>query len=550
MAAFNDVASICQEAFYIIRQDASVLTEQNWGSQSAPVEVAKCRLAVETAVNEVADAFKWKSAVTAANVASWPRKVRNACVYCLARELAIPIAGRIEDMKAMDALYRDKLMQARLTDLNNCLADLTANDSILAQLVANFHTDDTGLVTAYEVYTKRIAAVRSECEEEVKQALGITALDAMSTTLVGVLCVSKLAVPCGMTADAVQLKVQEYQAGLAQYRKVRLDKALETNTDPVLAELLSNFRLDDAGLTNAFAVYTKRATVVKETATAEINVIHDWQAAFSSGDKGHVAYPAWVALCCAKLAAACGLDANNVQMFEQKYQSRIQVARSADLEDAKEKISDPDVREVMSLITSNFVAGDGTMPRSIRKITSRIEQIKESARREVLLSQDWNFAKTVESIHSYGACSCYCKSDAPYVYHVEYPKRMLRLIAVETYQHALTQWKIEDGLIKAKAPIVRIRYTRDVSDLSKWSAFAKNAYIHRLAASVARTVMNSPADAQAQEQLYMMAIENAKLRDTRESNTEEDAWGENHHVKAMQGRRLPYPQDRPEYHWR
>lgn len=46
----------------------------------------------------------------------WHPLVRRAFVYCLARDLAIPVTGRQNDLKSMEALYQDKLKLAVLAD--------------------------------------------------------------------------------------------------------------------------------------------------------------------------------------------------------------------------------------------------------------------------------------------------------------------------------------------------------------------------------------------------------------------------------------------------
>ena len=427
---FSDVQTICHEAFYILRQDAEVLTEENW-SVGKPIEVAKCKLAVETAVYEVLDAFNWSDDLTVNNISSWPRTVRNAVVYCLARELAVPVAGRIEDMKNLDALYRDKLMQAMLRELNN---------------------------------------------------------------------------------------------------------ALSSNGDPVLAEMLMNFRSDDPGLVKTFAIYTRRASVVKETAATEINAAHDWLQPFASGDTSHRAYAAWIDLCCAKLAAACGLDANHSSLYEKRYAERLQTARAADLEAAKVLIKDEDTKSILAMISSNFVAADNLMPRNISAVTNRIDQLKDTARLEVLSSHDWNFAKVVEpcgdTILHDGSAFCHA---------TPLPRRAIRLIAVYACTGELVEWKIENGYIRSRCKMSKVKYVRDVVDASKWDVSVRRAYLLRLSADVARTVMNNAQEAMAQEAKYAQALADAKLRDTREGNTPTDAWGPNYYVEKMRGsRRRPW----------
>lgn len=329
MFAYDDVKDVCREAFYLLRQDGDALSAESWTS-GVPVEVDKCRLALGTAVGEIVDEFRWSCAATEDNVAQWPRYLRNALVYCLARELAIPIAGRAEDHKTLDALYRDKLAQA---------------------------------------------------------------------------------------------KARDFEAGLMA-------------------------------------------------------------------------------------------------------------------------VDDPDIREVFALIAPTPEHGDGQVPMSVPDIVDRICSIKASARREVLLAHDWNFAKRIDEYCDGMAQTCPCLVDGRFLYTVPYPPMALRLVSVLTYGGRRAEWKVEDGCIRSADPVRSVRYIVDVEDTADWGAVARGAYVRRLAADVARTVMRNPQDAAIQEQAYRDAVETAKLRDTRESATPTDAWGENYYAMAMGVGRRPAPWER------
>lgn len=515
---------ICQEALMILRQDIDLPTPATADADNT-LEWKKCKLVFKRAVNEVYDAFEWSADIDVEKVLAWPQKLKNALVYCLARELAVPIAGRVADMRDCDALYRDKLLQAKMEVLN---LNLSINDDpILTELVGNFRMDDPGLVNVYEIYTRRVENVKSESDKEVKSTLGLDKLDDLATSIATCLSVAKLAVACGLDANYKQLKLQEYQSKLQEYRKVRLNRALQENDDPVLGEILANFRSDDAALVNAFEIYTKRSDLVKTVAVQEINIAHEWsEGKFTSEVTTHVAYPAYLALCAAKLVIACGLTGDAAKLYEARYQAKLREARVKDLEDTE--IEDSVTKDVFALIRGNF-AEDAALPRSIAALTKKIETLVPMARREVLSSHDWSFALKEIVSPAYSEIS----SDPIYHYQVTLPEDCLLVSAVYNYSGRVTQWKrMKDGVCAAEC-ISRLVYLQDVEDVKEYPAKVYRAFILRLVADLSKSLASSPKDRQYQEQLARDALNDAKMCDSRDSNTPDEAWGQNELADKM-----------------
>lgn len=212
------------------------------------------------------------------------------------------------------------------------------------------------------------------------------------------------------------------------------------------------------------------------------------------------------------------------------YRDALQNAKAEDLNDSVDTIDDPILRRVFAMTVCTFRPDDANLPRGFTQLMNRFADIKDMARREILMAHDWNFCKTVDTVGSaedmhYGN----------YCYVTDYPRRAIRLIAVYSHDGCLNEWKIEGGLILSRRPITRIKYTRDVEDLNRWPEWARVAYARKVATLVARTVMNNPTDAQIQEQFFLRDLENAKLHDSRESSTPTDAWGDNYYADAMDG---------------
>lgn len=160
---------VCQEAFYILRQDIG-LPDPGSADTDNSLEWTKCKLAYETARQEVLAAHDWvfaRSQASQTDVTAWPGDVRNCLVYCLARELAIPIAGRIEDMKNVDALYRDKLQRAIIHDLE--AEDAAVTDKLHREVLAFLRSIYSADVPPRSVLalTKKIDDMKDMSRKEV-----------------------------------------------------------------------------------------------------------------------------------------------------------------------------------------------------------------------------------------------------------------------------------------------------------------------------------------------------------------------------------------------
>ena len=611
---------VCQEAFYILRQDIDLPTTATADTDTS-LEWAKCKLAYSSSAAEVLAAYDWTfvhaSGYSETDIATWAADVRNALVYCLARDLAIPIAGRIADMQNIDVLYRDKLNKAIIRDLNEKVA--TNTDPILAELLANFKYGDPATPNAYAIYTQRVTAVKSASEATVKEVLGLgasatltgmaadaatalsvaklcaacgvdantcqlkmqeytaiitdyrkrqldddialgesstgtmkkacdevraaleiaagTVLDKLALGAAAALCFTREAARVGYDANFVQLKEQEYTAKIQEWRKVNLNRSLATNTDPILAELLANFKSDDAGLVNAYAIYTQRVTAVRESAYAEIERSHNWRWIDEDWDDettletkiaamDGLTKSAYIALATKMLAVSCGVTPELAQVYEQQYQSRLRSARVADLETTP--ITDAIQSEVMALVRPGF-AGDSALPRDMKTLTDKIDALKEMARKEVLAAHDWSFAER----------DFICDSDVTefpdeqYPYHVSLPKGCLLVSACYGETGKVGQWKLCGRELHAKNRVIRVAYVKDITDFTAWHPKAYRAFILRLVADVAKCVAADPKERTLQEQLYRDALNEAKACDARIGNATDEAWGENEIADVM-----------------
>lgn len=135
--ATNDLSTkekICNAALALLRQDVGY---NEYGTIVSNSVAAKCDNAWTLAYGAVASAHEWRELQNSqiinpqtgeASPASLSQMLRQLLVYSLARELAIPITGRQEDLKAVDALYTTRLKDAVAKDLDDEMDALRASD--------------------------------------------------------------------------------------------------------------------------------------------------------------------------------------------------------------------------------------------------------------------------------------------------------------------------------------------------------------------------------------------------------------------------------------
>lgn len=531
MTLNQSMLDVCEEALLLLRQDVTLPTLAE-APAATDMEWLKCRKALEYAASEVLAAHDWTFATTDAiktDLSKWPANLRKVLVYALARDLAVQIAGRTEDLKNFHALYEKMLVDARVKDLSDLLK--TNADPILAELVANIRLDDPGLPRTVAVYTARRNAAFAEAEKEVKETLGIATLEgSIPLQAANSLTVAKLSSACGLDANVRQLKMQEYLTQIVEWRKLKLNQALEKNSDPVLAELLANFRSDDTGLVNAFTIFTTRAEAIKESAAIEINAAHNWQKAFAASDKKHPAWSAYLSLCVSKLAIPCGLPAEAIAALEGKYQLRLKEARVADLESSP--LPDGPIGDVLVFLRGTFSAAEAALPRDLKSLSDKAGRLMASARKEVLAAHPWSFAQDEDAtpcirVKTPGA--------AEYGYAVDVPADAIKVTAVYGPHGLLKATRQIAGQIRAVDPIVRIVYTRNVEAWDELSTDAQRLVVLRLASDMAKAIGAEESARKLQEQLYRDALAEAKYRDTRETEPGRSVWGKNHYVEQMRG---------------
>ena len=153
-----------------------------------------------------ADAAETVYTVDAEDVTTWPILARAAFAAFLARELCIPVSGRQEDLKAIDALSAEKMNAARLADLRegNVADDRSAE--VLALLRQSAGLSGATEADGVEAATRRLPLFIKSATDEVLAlhdwgATDYDSLPVLARGAVLALAAQKIAVQVGVGAE-------------------------------------------------------------------------------------------------------------------------------------------------------------------------------------------------------------------------------------------------------------------------------------------------------------------------------------------------------------
>ena len=143
----NGGLQACQEALVLLRQDRDLPTTQDGALDvSRDVVAKKVDRVYDSTRGLLVGSYGWNAIVLTdgdnTEIATWPRQIRAAFVALLARELAIPVTGRQEDLKAMHELYEMKLAEAKTWDWRDGLGKET--DPIVREVFAGIQERSDG----------------------------------------------------------------------------------------------------------------------------------------------------------------------------------------------------------------------------------------------------------------------------------------------------------------------------------------------------------------------------------------------------------------------
>ena len=270
-------------------------------------------------------------------------------------------------------------------------------------------------------------------------------------------------------------------------------------------------------------------------AVAEVLAAHDWR--FARGGTAAESVDGWpefvrkvLVYCLAReLAVQIAGRTEDMKNLHQLYNRFLAEARVKDLEE--DVTADAFVREVMALVRPHYTIQSEDLPRSMVRFHERVAVARDLARTEVLSAHPWGFV-TDEDLTGSGEVA----GGGEYRHRTAVPHDALTVVAVLGRHGEPCNWIRVGDEIRATEPVGAIRYVRDEEDFGKWDPKVYRVLVLKVASDVAKTVGGNAQEHSTLERMYREALEEAKVRDTRQSNPGPAAvWGPNHYVAAMGG---------------
>ena len=171
----NGGLAACAEALVLLRQDRELPRTQDGALDvSRDVVAKKVDRVYDSTRGLLVGAHGWNALELTdgdnPNVKTWPKQIRAAFVALLARELAIPVTGRQEDLKAMHELYEMKLADAKVWDWRNGLEN--ERDPVVREAFAGIQEKSDGKCEkdwSYRRMRERIVELKDRTRAEVLQ---------------------------------------------------------------------------------------------------------------------------------------------------------------------------------------------------------------------------------------------------------------------------------------------------------------------------------------------------------------------------------------------
>ena len=160
-------------------------------------------------------------------------------------------------------------------------------------------------------------------------------------------------------------------------------------------------------------------------------------------------------------------------------------------------------------------------------IARKCRYVYDSARLEVLMSYDWNFARREVAVG-------FAPSGRPREFRFTMPFGAAKLVRVrgEGREDDLRYRVVGDVVYCEGRPRV-VEYQEDVEDLDRWPPLLRRAFVYCLARDLAIPVTGRQSDLKNMDELYRAAIRPLSTSDARE--THPDPWKEGYYPAAMRG---------------
>ena len=454
-----------------------------------------------------------------------PGDLNEVYVLGICAALAGTVGVPPERAAAYTKAYEERLHAARVKNLYNAVLGTTdaTQREVLSRLLGEHAESDKAIGTHIAVYRARIDRVKGTVLGAIKGAHDWGATyntendlpNNLREVLVLGICAA-LAGTLGFPKDHTEAYMRAYETKLREARVKNLHTRIVSNTDPVLAELLADFKADDASLVHAFDVYTSRATALKTAAEAEVGAAHEWPT-LGTGEAARLTAlkaAAVNARTLESLSVAAGGGEQSAQRYAAEYRAKLRAARVYALE--RETPPTGIAGEVAAVLRPVQDAGDGALPFSLAAIGRRVDELLVTARREVMTAHRWNFARVSEPLRADPG------PDGTAL--VARPAGCVRVESVKTPHGEACSWTMRGEWIASRDPVGSIAYIRDVEDVGEWPPPVRRCLVLRLA-SMIRLAGQAEADRQRLEAAYAKALSDAQVQDAREGNRGREAWG-------------------------
>lgn len=279
---------------------ALALLRQDIGYNDSESIKDKIDRVVTLAIDSVNSAYDWRNPFDKDSASTADAKVRGLVVYSLARELAIPVTGRNEDLKMIDAVYQQKLAEAKIADFEESVKEETDEfvTNVFSLAVASLASSAEKQVAmhSYANMKKRIEAGKSMAEEMIRAAHEWKDGDAheIGDNLLAVATAMGVASTFGANENQVTLLTQRYQAELADAIAKDMDEEIdalrgsEDEGDRFASRVIDLLRLYNSDADGKYANgqpkpsprgisrLVKHISNIKKSVRDELLHSHDW----------------------------------------------------------------------------------------------------------------------------------------------------------------------------------------------------------------------------------------------------------------------------------
>ena len=541
----NGGLDVCQEALVLLRQDRELPVSGGALDTTSDVVAKKVDRVYDSTRALIIGAHGWDGLTLTGGdnqdiKNGWPKQIRAAFVALLARELALPVTGRQEDLKAMHELYKMKLLEAVKKDFEEAVGKETDKLTLAVYAVCKgYLKDGEPLPWSWGAFKARVGDATNAAKMEVDNALKWStkftgAADDWRYPAYERLVTAKMAASVGAGVEQQNLLLQAYKVELETAKKKDLETAIAAETDKLTLAVYAvckGYLKDGEPLPWSWAGFKARVGDAKVAAKVELEGAHGWHCPFSDDPKDW-RWAAFERLVTAKMAASVGAGVEQQNLMFQAYRRALDEAVAKDWRHGICGEQDPIVKDVFIGIQER-ANGDAQKDWNYGRMREIVISLKDRIRKEVLAERDWNFARRSMDVVA--------DEDGLGKWRAVLPHDCLKIHSVEGVcraQLARDGWWIEDGFLQCRGDHpVAITYTADVKNVERWDPLVREAYFTLLMCRIVKATPEINVRAQLLNGEYAELIRKAAIKDAKETQPGRVCWGPNDYADAIRGSR-------------